>query len=322
MYSHQLRLVFPIVVFLLITTCFDVAVNGDAWLIGEGEYKFSGTYMFFDKRTRDYLAEQGHKLDDYERKLIRLRKFRIELQKLIEGNLQQNKATNFDEAVLRTTDQVISELEEKKANLIALDDLKLANLGVIYGVSKNTNVSLSINYEFEQFFKKELSGNDVAFRVSYNLIDYDNYLVTFIPELNYNNSYAQPERWSVGAGIFIGHSKKFSETVGIFSEIGIKGSKMITNQSDRTHQVGLSMQEGISFNDDLLIYNYQFFERINNGRAIQDISYFEQFSVAKEIKLGKLAPAATISLGYYWKGSFKYHYPTLSGPVISIWSKF
>jgi hypothetical protein len=286
-----------------------------AWIVEQGHYKYSTSLLMADSKSRkiqntkqiiiNELLQERHKLIKYKNRII-------------EKNLAQNRKqfSNTDQLMLKQIDSDVKHIDQEIKALAAESLNKLSSFSLEYGIGEYNSFSISGLYSKKHILEKTTTSKVVNLTYNHNLLQYNNWFVTFSPQLRFDDF------MHVGASVNLGYSSKSNKNTETFNELScyfMSGmSKKIRGQ---INTYGIAIQEGVKFNNGIIFSNFFALEIDKNYHVSKDYRYFEQISIAKLINFANLPPdSSAIQLGYFWQGSFKDRYSLITGPIISLWT--
>lgn len=305
--SH-INLVYLFIAVIITLTTIQNAYS-EAWIVEPGKYKYTASLMAIDKYS--------HR----KKKLYRQQEQDLLQQ---EYDLMQEKdslgAANPNSKEMIQINEELAVINARKERITRIKDHSNSKLEIEYGLKEANSVGAVIGYDVSKFNQQCNRGNSAEIYLKHSLWQNGEYVITMIPRfsfLNYNMYY---NKTLIGNGLFVGRSTFKEDKGSSYREVGLNIAKTINKTPYKDTHITFSFQEGYKHPSGISIANYVEFDYVRNKKQDSEFNFFEQISVAKTFNIANFGENdLTLQLGYFWKGSLKDDFSTISGPTISLW---
>lgn len=308
------------IIYLLI---FPTLCQANPCLPEPGQYKFFSSFSIIDKESINRRKIRERIYINSQRMMIELEAEKIYLQNKI--LTEQREATNNERRILRQLNKDMKALELLSSDQRAYQDDRMTNTLIEYGINEKHSFGVKIGYRFNKFISYSnrntpTSGNNINVFLKYKLFDNNRWVLTLQPTL-YMDSYGNlKDKLFQEVKVMVGHYRESIAKTLRFSEVGVFGGSCLSNNCNGENSGGISFTEGVKLQSGVLFYNFiQYYTRKIDNK-LYNKSVYEQISVAKEIRFGRLkGNNFTLSAGYFFDQSLVDKSFKLSGPIFSLW---
>lgn len=300
-------------------------VIAEAWLPSKGTYQYFSTFSTIDKKSKtskNRRASAAVKIRD-DADVLRAIKYSI-----VDRALKEKRNLRYSERrQLKALTKEIEKLDQAANMLSALRDEHFAQFTVEYGASEIQSFGIKLNYIIDKFsdyndpnHNKEFIGKDANFFYKYQIFKNDKWVVSIRPTVQFSSYNNENSCKFLDISIFAGYSKEQENGKSIFHEFGFSLRKYFRHSMDDGIGYSASTMDGMKFKNGIMLTNFTEYERTKLKNLTYSQTIYEQISIAKELRFGKLIKNGfTTQIGYFWKSSLIGKNFTISGPILSIW---
>lgn len=282
-------------------------VYASAWLIDEGQYRYTFTASHIDKKSK-YIKQV--------RADLRL-KIESQLEFLREKLKLANKFSAFYNKLLHQI-----KLLERTATALASYQDELARIFLVeYGISNNTNIGIQLLYKTHKFQgtkypSQALSSKEMSAFYKFKLFQNNNRIISLQPKILFS-WYNGKQEFAYELLLLSGVSKQH-RSISLFAESNFAFGQHYTASKLRNYYT-ISTTEGVKFKNGIMLVNFvKCYIRRKN--YIYNKTLYNQFSIAKHIKFGNLKKNTLITqIGYFVDKSLINQNYKVSGVIFSIW---
>lgn len=294
-----------------------------AWLIKKGQYRYSSSFANVSGKS---LKEKRIRADIY----LQMHKKLLNLQQRIKG-------LDPLSARYKNLANKIKILKKISSDYTAYQDDSFKVFSVEYGINNNQNIGLQILYKEESFKSSQNSSenkkylankHDVDLFYKVKLFQKNNFIISFQPKFFFSQRTKDNKQFFYEASLLFGTTKnilgKKNRTTSLFTQVIFSFASQLPSKSHNQHRnkkyYSFSTSEGVKFSNGFMLVNFtKYYIRKKYG-LIYNKTLYEQLSIAKEIKFGKLKQNnLTMQIGLFWDQSLIKKDYKISGTIFSIW---
>ncbi len=302
----------------------------EAWLVGEGEHKYSYSHLGINKKSKKLLRENEKYLDDIYRREYAL--FQQRRNIFLAYKNRFGKLPNSKRVLVEEIDKELKDLNELKNVFSPFNTYQEDRVSIVYGINNRHNIGIDAIYSDNVRNVSRYRSKAAEVHHKNAIYQGENFIISLKSAISYNNYYHNKSKATLKESLFWGLSTKNKYFGDGFLEIGLHGRTGLDHSTIGQHSIGFSSSQGTKIFGGLILSNYSqvdyYQHNIQNDRKPRvDREFFDQFSIAKEMNfaniLGVKTPKhnnnITIQLGYFWKVVMSQSSSIVSGPTLSVW---